>query len=108
MFVVMASGKFELHTYYTFLQRILTSTQMKKFNIFLHNICREIQIHFSGLDNDKMTCITLKFTSILLLGKDIFTLIFVDLENDTSISMWEFERMNVLKYFFHLFSSLHD
>ena len=37
MFVVMASGKCELHIYFTFLQRILTSTHMKIFNIFLHN-----------------------------------------------------------------------
>ena len=37
MFVVMASGKFVLHTYFTFLQRILISTHIKKFNIFLHN-----------------------------------------------------------------------
>ena len=43
MFVVMASGKCELHTYYTFLQWILTSTRMKKFNIFLHNICCDVQ-----------------------------------------------------------------
>ena len=34
MFVVMASGKFEPHTYFTFLQGILTSTHMKKSNIF--------------------------------------------------------------------------
>ena len=37
MFVVMAVGKCELHTYFTFLKRILTTTHMKKFNIFLHN-----------------------------------------------------------------------
>ena len=43
MFVVMALGKCELHTYFTFLQRILTSTHMKKFNIFLHNICPDVQ-----------------------------------------------------------------
>ena len=43
MFVVMASGKCELHTYFTFLKRILTSTHMKKFNIFLNNICRDVQ-----------------------------------------------------------------
>ena len=54
-------------------------------------------IHFSGLDNVKMTCITHKFTSKLLLGKDMFTLTFVDLEIETSISIWEFEKMNVLK-----------
>ena len=40
-------------------------------------------IHFSGLDNVKMTCITHKFPSKLLLGKDMFTLTFVDLENET-------------------------
>ena len=43
IFVLMASGKCEHHTYFTFLQRILTSTHMKKFNIFLHNICRDVQ-----------------------------------------------------------------
>ena len=51
---------------------------------------------FLDLDNVKMTCITHKLPSILLLGKDMFTLTFVDLENETSISIWEFE-MNVLK-----------
>ena len=54
-------------------------------------------IHFSGLDNVKMTCITHNFPSKLLLGKDMFTLTFVDLENETSNSIWEFEKMNVLK-----------
>ena len=49
-------------------------------------------IHFSGLDNVKITCITHKIPSKLLLGKDMFTLSFVDLENETSISIWEFER----------------
>ena len=34
-------------------------------------------IHFSGLDNVKMNCITHKFPSKLLLGKDMFTLTFV-------------------------------
>ena len=48
-------------------------------------------IHFSGFDNVKMTCITHKFPSKLLLGKDMFTLTFVDLENETSISIWEFK-----------------
>ena len=55
------------------------------------------KIHFSDLDNVKMTCITHKFPSKLLLGKDMFSLTFVDLENETSISIWEFEKMNVLK-----------
>ena len=97
MFVVMASGKCELHTYFTFLQRILTSKHMKKFNIFRIIYVVMSNIHFSGHDNVKMTCITQKFTSKLLLGKDMFTLTFVDFENVTSISIWEFEKMNVLK-----------
>ena len=54
-------------------------------------------IHFSGLDNVKMNCITHNFTSKLLLGRDKYTLTFVDLENETSISIWEFEKMNVIK-----------
>ena len=66
-------------------------------------------IHFSGLDNVRMTCIRHKFPSKLLLGKDMFTLTFVDLKKETSISIWEFEKMNVLKYYFCLlFSSLRD
>ena len=40
MFFVMAWGKCELHTYFTFLQRILTSKLMKKFKIFLNNMPR--------------------------------------------------------------------
>ena len=54
-------------------------------------------IQFSGLDNGKITCIRYKFPSNLLLRKDMFTLTFVDLENETSIPIWEFEKMNVLK-----------
>ena len=56
-------------------------------------------INFSGLDNVKMTLANtyvLKFPSKLLLGKGMLTLTFVDLENETSISIWEFEKMNVL------------
>ena len=57
MFVVMASEKCEPHIYFTFLQRILTSTHMKNFNIFCI-INAMSNIHFSGLDNVNMTCIT--------------------------------------------------
>ena len=46
----------------------------------------------------------LKFLSNLLLRKDTFTLTFVDLENETSISIWEFENMNVLNNIFAFFS----
>ena len=53
-------------------------------------------IHFSGLNNVKMTCITHNFPSKLLLGKDMFTLTFVELENETSISICEFEKMGFL------------
>ena len=53
MFVAMASRKCELHTYFTFLQRILTPTHMKKFNIFCIIYVAMSNIHFSGLDNVK-------------------------------------------------------
>ena len=96
MFVVMASAKCELHTYFTFLQRILTSTHMKNLIFFCIIYVAISNIHFLGLDNVNMTCITHKFSSKFLLGKDMFTLTFVDLENETSISIWEFEKMNVL------------
>ena len=62
-------------------------------------------IHFSGLYNVKMTCITHKLPTKLLLGKDMFTLTFVDFENGTSISIWEFEKMKVLKKIFAFFSA---
>jgi len=39
----------------------------------------------------------------------MFTLTLVDLEYETSVSIWEFEMMIVLKrYFCFHFSSLHD
>ena len=53
-------------------------------------------IHFSGLDNVKMTCIT-QVSFKITIRKDMFILTFVDLENETSISIWQFEKMNVLK-----------
>ena len=46
-FVVMSSGKCELHTYFTFLQRILISTHMKKFNIFCIIYVAMSKIQFS-------------------------------------------------------------
>jgi hypothetical protein len=52
---------------------------------------------FSPLDNVKMTCQTHKFPSKLLLGKEMLTLSFVELENETSVYIWEFEMMIVLK-----------
>ena len=61
---------------------------------------------FSGLNNDKMTLpniYVLKFPSKLLLGNDMFTLTFVDLENETSISIWQFEKMNVQNNIFAIF-----
>ena len=64
---------------------------MKKINIFLHNISRDVQ--HSPFRSRKVV----EFPSKLLLGKDMFTLTFVDLEKETSISIWDFEMMNVLK-----------
>ena len=108
MFVVMASGKCELHTYFTFLQSFLNSTHMKNFNIFFLIYVAISNIQFLGLDNVKMICITHKFPSKLLLRKDMFTLTFVDLENETSFSIWEFEDECSKIIFCLLFSSLPD
>ena len=72
---------------------------MKKFKIFCIIYVAMPNIQFSGVDNEKMTCQThvLKIPSELLLGKDMFTLKFVDLENETSISILELEMMKGLK-----------
>ena len=64
---------------------------MKNINIFLHNKCRHVQ---HSLFRHRQV---LKFPSKLLLGKDMFTLRLVNLKYETSISIWEFEMMNVLK-----------
>ena len=55
IFMVMASGKCELHTYFTFLQRILTSTHTKNLIFFCILYVAMSNIHFSVLDNVKMT-----------------------------------------------------
>jgi len=39
----------------------------------------------------------LKFPSKLILGKDMFTLTFVDFAYETSVSIWDFVMMIVLK-----------
>ena len=92
----MASGKCETHTYSTFLQRILTSKIMKK-NFFCIIYDAMSNIHFSGLDNVKMTCIT-QVSFKITIRKDMFILTLVDLEYDTSVSVWEFEMMILLKW----------
>ena len=63
---------------------------MKKFNIFLHNICRDVQhslVRSRYCENDFSNTNVLKIPSKLLLGIDMFTLTFVDLENETRISV---------------------
>jgi len=54
---------------------------------------------FSALDNVKMTCqhISTKVSLKITIRKGMFTMTFVDLEYETSISIWEFELMIVLK-----------
>jgi hypothetical protein len=47
--------------------------------------------------NDLRKTEVLKFPSQLLLGKDMFSLKFVDLENETSISNLELDMIKVLK-----------
>ena len=64
---------------------------MKKFSIFSIIYVATSNIHFSGVYNVKMNCITHTFPSKFLLGKDMFTLTLVDFEIETSNSIWEFE-----------------
>ena len=45
------------------------------------------------------------FSLKLLLGKDMFTLTFVDLEYETRISTLEFEKLNVQYNIFAFFSA---
>jgi len=54
---------------------------------------------FSALDNVKMTAkhISTIFSFKITLRKDIFTKTYIDPEFETSISIWEFEMMIVLK-----------
>ena len=49
--------------------------------------------------------LVLKFPSKLLSGKDMFTLTFVDLENETRISIWEFEKWTFQNNTFAFFSA---
>jgi len=57
-------------------------------------------IQFSALDNAKMTCQTHKYqvSFKFTIRKYMFTLTFVDLEYETSISIRELEMMILLKY----------
>ena len=72
MFVVMASGKFELHTYFTFLQRILTSTHKKNLIFFCIIYVAISNIHFSGLDNVKINCITHASFKITIRKRNVY------------------------------------
>ena len=112
MFVVMASEKCELHKYFTFLQRILTSTHMKIFKIFFCIIFVAMSnIHFSCLDKVKMTCHTHKYkiSFKITIRKRHF---YIDIRWPWKwnlyfyLGTWEDERSKII--FLFLFSSLHD
>jgi hypothetical protein len=91
-------GKMWASFIFVFSTWILTSHIRKNLILFSHYICRLSSNQFSALNNVKMTCQTHTFPSKLLLGKDMFTLTYVDLEYETSISFWEFEMMIVLQW----------
>ena len=98
MFVVMASGKCEPQTYFTFLQRILTFTHMKKFNIFCIIYVAMSNIHFSGLINVKMTCITQVSFKITIRKRHVY----IDIRWPWKwnqyfyLSIWEDERSKII------------
>jgi len=60
--LVMASGKYDIHIYFTFFTRILTSTHTKEFNIIFRIIYVAMSnIQISALDKFKMSCQTHKY-----------------------------------------------
>ena len=61
MFVVMASGKCELHIYFSFLQEFNTPRIRNKLIFFRIKSVVMPNIHLSAVDNFKMTCQTNKF-----------------------------------------------
>ena len=72
---------------------------MKKFNIFF----AEYMSHCTTFTFQ--VSISTKVSFKILLGKDMFTLIFVDLENETSISILAFEMMNYKNNIFAFISA---
>jgi len=56
MFVVMVSGKCELHIYFTFLQEFKTRHIRNYLKFFRIMYKAMSNIHFSALDNVKMNC----------------------------------------------------
>ena len=90
---------------------IPTSKHTKEFNIFSHNVFRDDQQSISALDNVKMTAkhISTKVFFKTTFRKDMFTATLVDLEYETSVYIFDFEMMILLKWYFCLhFSSLYD
>ena len=64
-------------------------------------------IHFSGFDNAKWLPkhISIKVSFKITIRKRHIYMTFVDIENENSNSIWEFEKMNVLKQYFCIFSA---
>ena len=84
-------GKFDFHIHFTFLQEFYNPHKRLDLFFFSHNICRDIkQSIFSSrkYQNDLPNTQVLGFPSKLLLGTDMFTLTLVDLEYESSVSIW--------------------
>ena len=108
MLVVMDSGKCEPHTYFTFFTKNSNLHTYKKFNIFCIIYVAMSNIHFSGLDNVKMTCIAQVSFKITIRKRHVYN----DIRWPWKWNQYfylGFEKMKVLKsYFSLLFNSLHD
>ena len=119
-------------TLFPFLSRLLTSNHPKLFSTYLvertgamwktcfsapqnakkenqlkhknhyKSRCPTINLQFSILPKWLAKHISTKVPSKLLLGKDMFTLTYVNLEYETSICIWEFEMIFVVLPSFQL------
>ena len=111
MFVVKASVKCELHTYFTFLQRILPSAHMKKFIFFFIIYVAISNIHFSGHDHVKMTCITQVSFKITIRKRHVYIDIRWPWKWNQSfyLAIWEDERSKIIFLpSFHLVTKLNS
>ena len=101
-------GKMWASYIFHFFLRILTSKHMKKFNIFCIIYVAKSNIHFSGLDNVKITCITQVSFKITIRKRHVY----IDIRWPWKwnqyfyLAIWEDEPFKII--FFLLFSSLHD
>ena len=112
MIVVMVSGKCDVHIHFTFLQEFWTPHIRKYFYIFFALYMTRFptfNFQLSIMSKCLAKRINTKVSFKITVRKRYVTLTLVELQYETSVSIWEFEMMIVLNWMFCLhFSSLHD